>query len=48
MPFAFEDIALRSQMADNSADFMGVLMANNPILVLAGLDPAIHVLLARN
>src|SRR5665811_420380 len=23
MPFAFEDIALRSQMADNSADFMG-------------------------
>jgi hypothetical protein len=23
MPFAFEDIALRSQVADNSADFMG-------------------------
>jgi hypothetical protein len=23
MPFAFEDIALRSQMTDNSADFMG-------------------------
>src|ERR1019366_2966435 len=23
IPFAFEDIALRSQMADNSADFMG-------------------------
>jgi len=23
MPFAFEDIALRSQVADSSADFMG-------------------------
>jgi hypothetical protein len=23
MPFAFQDIALRSQVADNSADFMG-------------------------
>src|ERR1700730_14080389 len=23
MPFAFEEIAMRSQMADNSADFMG-------------------------
>jgi hypothetical protein len=23
MPFAFEDIALRSQVADDSADFMG-------------------------
>jgi hypothetical protein len=23
MPFAFEDVAPRSQMADNSADFMG-------------------------
>src|SRR5476651_1723674 len=23
MPFAFEDVALRSQVADNSADFMG-------------------------
>jgi len=23
MPFAFEEVALRSQMADNSADFMG-------------------------
>src|SRR5712664_3232884 len=23
MPFAFEDIALRSQVTDNSADFMG-------------------------
>jgi hypothetical protein len=23
MPFAFENIALRSQVADNSADFMG-------------------------
>jgi hypothetical protein len=23
MPFAFEEIALRSQMPDNSADFMG-------------------------
>jgi hypothetical protein len=23
MPFAFEEIALRSQVADNSADFMG-------------------------
>jgi hypothetical protein len=23
MPFAFEDIAMRSQVADNSADFMG-------------------------
>jgi hypothetical protein len=23
MPFAFEDIAVRSQVADNSADFMG-------------------------
>jgi hypothetical protein len=22
MPFAFEDVALRSQMTDNSADFM--------------------------
>jgi hypothetical protein len=23
MPFAFEEVALRSQMADDSADFMG-------------------------
>jgi hypothetical protein len=23
MPFAFEEIAMRSQMADNSADFIG-------------------------
>jgi hypothetical protein len=23
MPFAFEEIALRSQVTDNSADFMG-------------------------
>jgi hypothetical protein len=32
MPFAFEEVALRSQVPDNSADFMGVLVTNDPIL----------------
>jgi hypothetical protein len=27
MPFAFEEIALWSQVEDNSADFMGVIAA---------------------
>jgi hypothetical protein len=42
MPFAFEEIALRSQVADNDADFVPV--ANGPFPVIAGLDPAIHPL----
>jgi len=36
MPVAFEERALRSRVADNSADFVPV--ANDPIPVIAGLD----------
>jgi hypothetical protein len=42
MPFAFEETTLRSQVADNSADLVPV--TNDPIPVIAGLDPAIHPL----